>query len=514
MLTNHLPIPKKVFQLLNFLLWTTLFAIAYSQSPLFTSNQNQYFLHGMAQAGSGFLDRDWLANTADPTPVFSTLIEWTYRFINWEPIFYIYYALLMGVYLFSLFGIASLLFRVDKSTAVSLIFLALIFLIHSAGLRFTLSRVIGDNWTYVLEDGVADQRMLGTVFQPSSFGVLLALSIYLFLNRRYFPSLIAACLAPIFHPTYLLSAATLTLAYMTIIFLETRQIKLPLIMGGLALVLVSPIVVQSISLFGGTDMATVEKSRQILINFRIPHHALVSQWFDTTALFKIIIILLALILVRKNRLFIILLFPFCIGFILTIIQVFTQNSALALLFPWRVSIFLLPVSVTLLVANFCIRSIGWLVSLKWMSKSCIRTVSMLIILLAVVSGASRFTLDLMRKTNIAERELFSYVAGRKQPTDIYLIPSKMQDFRLETGAPIFVEFKSIPYHDADVLEWYRRVSLNNRFYKDYDCNLLDSLVNEDGITHIVTKNDPAFSGCSFLSNQYQDENYQIFRVTQ
>lgn len=35
------------------LLWGIVFALAYAQSPLYTSNQNQYFLHGLAQAGYG-----------------------------------------------------------------------------------------------------------------------------------------------------------------------------------------------------------------------------------------------------------------------------------------------------------------------------------------------------------------------------------------------------------------------------------------------------------------------------
>jgi hypothetical protein len=178
-----------------------LFACLLSISYLL--NQNQYFLHGMARAGFGFLDQDWLANTADPTPVFSALVEWTHQLFHWEPMYYGYYALLMGIYVFSLFGIVSFLFKIDKSTTISLFFLAIFFLFHSAGLRFTLARVIGVNWSYILEDGVADQRMLGPVLQPSSVGVLLVLSIYFFLVQRYYPAMISACLAAIFHPTYL-----------------------------------------------------------------------------------------------------------------------------------------------------------------------------------------------------------------------------------------------------------------------------------------------------------------------
>src|SRR6185312_7384411 len=55
------------------------FALAHTQSPLFFSNQNQYLLHGLAQADYGHLDRDWLANTKDPTPAFSFLVKVLYQ---------------------------------------------------------------------------------------------------------------------------------------------------------------------------------------------------------------------------------------------------------------------------------------------------------------------------------------------------------------------------------------------------------------------------------------------------
>ncbi|MCK4898296.1 MAG: hypothetical protein KAS38_05945, partial [Anaerolineales bacterium] len=163
------------------IIFTAIFAISYAQSPLFTSNQNQYFLHGFAQAGVGNLNQDWLANTLDPTPVFSLLVEITQRYIGIQQIYYLYYAVLMGVYLFSLLGISNTIFKIFKSKSKTLVMVALLIAIHSAAMRFVLSRTLGINWTYLLEDGVADQRILGPVFQPSTFGVLLLLSIYLFL---------------------------------------------------------------------------------------------------------------------------------------------------------------------------------------------------------------------------------------------------------------------------------------------------------------------------------------------
>jgi hypothetical protein len=126
-----------------FLAWAVVFAILYAQSPLYTSNQNQYFLHGMARAGLGLLNRDWLANTPDPTPVFSALIALTYALTHSNLLFYIYYALLMGVYLFSVYGLMDLLFDLRSSKTRSLLFLALFLAAHSAALRYLLSKTFG-----------------------------------------------------------------------------------------------------------------------------------------------------------------------------------------------------------------------------------------------------------------------------------------------------------------------------------------------------------------------------------
>src|SRR5687768_6467571 len=74
-----------------------LFALAHTQGPLFYSNQNQYLLHGLADGGHGTLAHDWLANTRDPTPVFSALVAVTYRLAGLFPL-HVYHFVLIGVY--------------------------------------------------------------------------------------------------------------------------------------------------------------------------------------------------------------------------------------------------------------------------------------------------------------------------------------------------------------------------------------------------------------------------------
>ena len=160
-------INQLIHQILKVVGFGLLFGIIYAQSPVYTSNQNQYFLHGLAAAGFGNLNFDWLANTIDPTPVFSKLIYITYLIAHNEFIFYFYYIVLMAIYLCSLIGIIRTIFNLQKHESI-LLFITTLIIIHSAALRFFLARGIGDEWTFVLEGGVAGQRVLGTVFQPSN----------------------------------------------------------------------------------------------------------------------------------------------------------------------------------------------------------------------------------------------------------------------------------------------------------------------------------------------------------
>jgi len=507
----------------GFILLSVLFAMAYSQSPLYTSNQNQYLLHGLAAAGVGHLDQDWLAGTLDPTPLFSKLVELTIRITHLDSLFYLFYALLMGVYVVSMAGIADLLFNLRSSRTKSLIFMAAFTGIHSAGLRFALSRWLGSNWTYALEDGVADQRMLGPVLQPSAFGVFLALSLYLFLRRRHYLAATTVAIAVAFHPTYLLGAALLVLAYLWSEWREGKSLAWLLGMGLLALVLVSPILYYVYTSFSGSSPETTAQARQILANYRIPHHALASQWLDATAWFKLGLIAAAIVLAFRlgkanlvgpvsTRLANVMLIISLLAGLLTLFQVVSGNTALALLFPWRISILLVPLATTLLLAFLVDRLWTSILARSVRNQHLANLLSTLVIFFALLLGGMRFVLDLQRKALAPERPLEAYVAEHQSAGEIYLIPIKMQDFRLETGASAYIEFKSIPYRDTDVLEWRRRIRQADRFYDQGDCTILEQLSGQEGVSHVVLPAEAASPTCYGLDVIYQDQAFRLARL--
>jgi hypothetical protein len=489
-----------------FLMWGIIFTLAYSQSPLYTSNQNQYFLHGLAQAGVGQLSTDWLANTLDPTPIFSVFVTWIYSTLPYSPIFYIIYGLLLAIYLFSLQGIIAIIYRWSEVDIRRIIFTAALLVIHSAAWRFGLSRILSPEWSYVLEDGFAGQRMLGTVLQPSAFGVFLLLSIYLYLRDKAYLAVLAAVFAATVHPTYLLGAGVLTGSYMLDSYLRERRLINSLSLGLLGLLCISPVLYNSLNVFLAGDAV---QARQILVNFRIPHHAVVSEWLNLVALTKILLILTALFVARRTRLFLILAISNLVLLALTLLQVATGSTVLALLFPWRLSIYILPLSTAVLLGWLTEKLIAARYFQRERSQKILMGASYGFIATVVVIGVVRFTLDLGRKSSIPEYEMQAYIALNLEPGETYLTPIKMQDFRLATGAPVYVDFKSIPYRADEVIEWYRRIQLADRFYQSTDCDVLESILEEEVVSHVVSSRSLA---CPSLEIIYQDDSYLVYRV--
>ncbi|MCS6908809.1 MAG: DUF6798 domain-containing protein [Anaerolineales bacterium] len=509
--------------LFSFLLWSALFSVVYTQSPLYTSNQNTYFLHGLACAEVGYLRQDWLANTRDLTPLFSALVCLTRRWLGFEGLFYGYYTLILGLYFVSLYQLAQQ--EVDLSSrARRLAFLALFFLLHSAGWRFALSRTLGNEWTYAFEGGLANQRLLGNVFQPSVFGVFLLSAVTLATQQRITLSILSLAIAFWFHPTYLLPATLLYCGIVAENFLRlyrSRENSSPRnaisqisTWSILFLLLALPTALYALSFSFSPELSPdlAERGRTLLFKVRIPHHADPTVWFNPPALFQLGLMVAALILTRQRGLRRLVGIPLMLSAIGTFLVLFTQDTSLALLFPWRVTTVLVPLSLTLLLGRLVdllpsetqYPDSPWLV---WIIPSTCTG----LIASALLVGWMRMSLDLQRQRNQPERPLMEFVAKHKQPQDLYLIPVKMQDFRLATGAPVFVDFKSTPYHPIEVVEWHRRIQIASDFYQAPSCEKIPSLARE-GITHVVLQ--AALSlRCPNLHTIYSDAKYELLRIT-
>ena len=114
--------------------------------------------------------------------------------------------------------------------------------------------------------------------------------------------------------------------------------------------------------------------------------------------------------------------------------------------------------------------------------------------------------------------MLNFVKTHARSGDQYLIPSleleQLENFRLETGAPALVDFKAVPYRDADVLEWYERISLARRFYRapTIDCSLLRQIHRTYRITHLVLETERFSADCTFLKPVYRDGVFGVYEI--
>jgi hypothetical protein len=528
---------------LAFLFGTVVFGIAYTQPALYYSNQNQYFLHGLAHGGCGFLDEDWLARTADPTPAFSAFVAFTYRYFH-EDFFYIYYLFFLGVYFHALVGIFTAQSGRRPTSLARLGFITLVVALHSGPLRWASAQVFGLDYPWYFQAGVANQYVLGAGLQPSVFGVLLILSVSTFLHDRPLLAATWSSLAAVMHSTYLLTAALLTLSYLYLLG-RAKCIRTALLVGGWALILVAPVLVYNLGVFGPSSPEAFAESQYLLAHFRIPHHAIVERWLDGIAWAQIGWVLFAMYLVRGSRLFVILLVTFTLSLLLTLVQLGTGNDTLALLFPWRTSAILVPIATAVVLARVVNRVADGFPPPSHLRARATGGVFVVVLVLLAAGGAAIDYFGLGYRTNTQELDLLRYIRDHKAAEEIYLLPVEvpkltagkrgatslnftppprrnaqtqvisvdLQRFRLFTGAPIYVDFKSIPYKDIEVLEWYERLRWNHKLYeqKNWNREEIKAELRRRGITHVITTADCDIH-CDALKPVYGDQYYQLYRV--
>lgn len=520
---NLIPLKKNLLSISQFLLIAFVFGISYTQRPLYYDNQTTKFLHGLAQAGYGFLENDWFASTIDPLPAFTFLVKTTHLYLN-EYAFYLYYIIIFGVYIYSLTGIISFIFPININSQIAidsktnsarlkyLVFFAVLIVLHSINIQI---KALDLDTALNVHYGVAEQYVLGPYFQPSNFGVFIIFSIYRFLHRNYFLAVACLALAATFHPTYLMGAAIICLTYLIIIYKNEGNLIKVISVGSLATLLLLPVFSYMYFQFRPTTAELWAKSQYIIVQLRIPHHSIPQIFLSKpSAYLQILLVVIALYLIRKTKVFATLFIPFLIIVILTIIQIFYPNNTIAFVAPWRLSAVLVPIATSIIVA--------WLVSYLFdryfqvKHKRSVMAASLATISMVFVLGL--YNQGQMFVEQDRSVPMLNYVKKTTQQEDLYLVPNKnkeLRKFRVYTGAPILVNFKSHPYKDVEVLEWYERNLAAQAFYEspsDRQCDILKQLVADYQINKVVTESQNFNASCTFLAQLYKDDRYGVYQL--
>lgn len=489
-----------------------LFAGACFQWPLYSSNQNTYFVPGLADAGYGHLSGDWLAQQSDIVPVFSAKVRLIHAYGS-ELMFYGLFVLLAALYAACLSRIAlapraGLGPNTEKQPATWSARNVAIFLMLLAGLHFLadfppMGGVAGkltsplQQFGELAISGVAGQDILGHCLQPSAFGALLLASVVLFVSGR--PYLAAACavLGATFHTSLTLHAGFLTVAFLTALLYE-KQLGQAVKTGFVALGLVLPMTIYLASRFVLSDDEAARTAGQVIsADVRQPHHADPRLWFDAGAMIQLTIVLAGLVLsYRSKRLFIVLLVCTILAAELTLYQVFTGERSVALLFPWRTSVWLVPACSAVVLGRMCV-GLGRLIDRVFAARSP-RFAMRGVIGLAAVGLVGLSLIGVQRTvSNVHEdrsRDDFTtFAKAHAAEGQAYLVPTDLKRFRLQTGLPTYVDWKSFPYRSSEILMWHDRVETANAFY-DARGNAavvaaLNAVQQNQTITHIVVPAD-------------------------
>jgi hypothetical protein len=445
----------------------------------------------------------------------------------------------MGVYAASLLGIFVTVCGEQLAARRWPVFVALLVAVHAALPRWASYHLFGQDYPWFLQAGVAGQYVLGGMFQPSTFGVLLIGAVCLFARDRVLLAAACVALGGTMHSTYLLPGALLVAGFMVALVVE-GQAQRAVQVGAVAVLLVLPVSVYVFSVFGPTSPEEFARSQDILVNFRIPHHSRVGLWIDLVSVLQLLWIAAGIVLARPRQFVIVLAVAAGLALLLTLAQMATGNDTLALLFPWRISAVLIPVATAVLLS----RLVAVLPSLfeGWVARA-----ACFVVVYALVREGVWITVSGQGfQSGRAEAELLSFARENRAEGQVYFLPVKvpnlekttrgslssdfkpvadkkrdqrvispdLQGFRLATGVPIFVDFKSIPYKDVEVLEWRKRIDLAEQVQAKIakgDQEAAVTALREHKVTHVVVPAAQTLSGAG-VEQVHQDEHYRVYRI--
>jgi len=487
----------------GWLLLGILYSIDLVQHPLYTENQNTKFLHAAATTGQGFLEHDWMANTIDPLPLFSFLAESLYRAGAIELV-YILFALLAAVFLYAMTGIADHLFGLKRHAAAVWLFLAVLFLEYKN-----------------IQLGFGTQYLLGHYFQPCVFGVFILLSIERFLAGKPLWASAWLALAAAFHPAYMPSALLIQGSYTAVTLARQKTITgeavLPLL---LFIALSAPLVIRYKLLFAPTSPAIAAEALTILSEQRIAVHTKVSNWLNYEDYIGMGLIAVAMIASRRTVLFRVML-PLAALILVTVPFLYFHSwPELEVLTPWRTSVVLLPLAWAILG--------GWLIVklfplFEKKPFSVLTAKSAAVITIAITTGLHlpvQFN-SFSAYGKAPEIAVMTFARQHTVSGDLWLVPTRKTEFekvRMQGGIPVLVNWKTHPYKDREIIEWYRRNQMAESFYR-HACKtesslMLRKLARLYGVNHVILDAQTPLLACPEAKVIFRDSRYVAIELPQ
>ena len=466
-------------KIIYILLLSIIFTLTIQQFEMFKGNAN-HLIHSIKNFDDNKLQYDWIANQQHHLPLFVYFNQLLIKFFSKDGI-YIVHFLLLTLTSFYLFLISQELFPKLKKNEFKIIWFAIFIFIFHENSFFS---------------GVAGQSSIDAGYQPASFSILFFIGIYFFLIDKNYLSILFICLGASFHPTYVLHSGFLVLGILVYNLLSKKYLDC------LKIILCYSLLILPITIFIILNFFTIDKNliligQEILLE-RIPHHANIYYWLTYKDIFSLLTFFYALYLIRGNNRFFIFftIFGLC-PISLTLTQYFININSLALAFPWRSSVFINPISTIIILSYFVekIKLEGF--------KLKIISYFLIIVIAAFFSTKSHYIKD---ENNKFKNKLILTEKIKKNFNLIerILIPTNLDYIRMNSGLPIFIDWKHHAFRYDQIIKWKQRVNLADDFYNSKSENeklfILEKIQDIENISHILIKKDELKINCNNLIN--------------
>jgi len=467
--------------------------------PLYNITQNEYYAHALARANQDLLQNDWFTQTQLKHIVFSWMVEGLYHLNIIQLGTHIIQIILEAIFFISAFFISESTFSLLKkrnenlssfdTDLLSLITIFTLIVIHNStiliGLANRFRSIIPDAHHLWREfsnfSGVAVQVMNGGYLQPSEFGIFIMVAIALVLRSHWRMAVIMLAISVNFHFSYSIHCGVLLLVFAGFLLYEKRYqrtFEICVIFG----VLVLPITLYAVSFLGDP---LSEFASEIFAVEMFPFHSLPSVfWNRPTQMnsLKMITILLGIIFCWRFQ-FYRLISILLIGFIFIILGLLyvqaTSDYSIAILFPWRASIYLVPLAIIIILIciiwTFSIIFHDHLLRKRWFQYVAI------FFLVSILAGEGFMFLRwkvvgvTYSQDSVNPQQIYDKISGATDPSDVILIPSqqdenKVLSQRFWSGArmgmqrAVYVDGFSFPMLGKDVKEFWKRL----QFIKSFD----------------------------------------------
>ena len=457
-----------------FILLSLLFVLTIQIFDIYKGNAN-HLIHSIKEFDDNKLQNDWIANQEHHIPLFAYFNYLLIKVFSSKSIYFVHSILLASCSLF-LFLISKNLFPKLKIRNLYILWFAFFTILYHENSFFS---------------GVAGQSVIDEGYQPASYGILFFIGIYFFLIEKNFLSILFICLGASFHPTYVLHSGFLLLGILGYNFWSKKYLNC-LKIGIIYSLLILPITLFIILNFFTIDKNLIVIGQEILLD-RIPHHADIHNWLSYKDTFFFATYLYSLYLMRNNKRFLIFfsIFGLC-PILLSITQYFVNINSLALAFPWRSSVFITPIS-TIIILSYFLEKIK-LEEFKFKLLSYF----FLVITITFFFIKSHYIKNL---NNEFQNKLALTQEIRKNFDLIerLLVPSHLQYIRMNSGLPIFVDWKHHAFRYDQIIEWKERVKLADGFFISKSENekllKLKKIQDIEFISHILIKKNELKVGC-------------------